>query len=98
MKGNGLKIFGVALAVIVGIALICILYSISTKNSFISMREEINKQQAIYFYQFALSIYLLHHLPPSAKPSTLAPSLYFSSSPWDNTRSTLYLGLLFTST
>ena len=46
MKGNGLKIFGVALAVIVGIALICILYSISTKNSFISMREEINKQQA----------------------------------------------------
>lgn len=46
MKGNGLKIFGVALAVIVGIALICILYSISTKNSFISMREDINKQQA----------------------------------------------------
>jgi LemA protein len=46
MKGNGLIIFGVALAVIVGIALICILYSISTKNSFISMREDINKQQA----------------------------------------------------
>lgn len=46
MKGNGLKIFGVALAVIVGIALICIFYSISTKNSFISMREDINKQQA----------------------------------------------------
>ena len=46
MKGNGLKIFGVALAVIVGIALICILYSISTKNSFISMREDINEQQA----------------------------------------------------
>ena len=44
MKGNGLKIFGVALAVIVGIALICILYSISTKNSFISMREDINEQ------------------------------------------------------
>ena len=46
MKGNGLKIFGVALAVIVGIALICILYSISTKNTFISMREDINEQQA----------------------------------------------------
>ena len=46
MKGNGLKIFGVALAVIVGIALICILYSISTKNTFISMREDINDQQA----------------------------------------------------
>ena len=46
MKGNGLKIFGVALAVIVGIALICVFYSISTKNSFISMKEDINQQQA----------------------------------------------------
>lgn len=46
MNNNGLKIFGGILAVIVGIALICVMYSISTKNSFISMKEDINQQQA----------------------------------------------------
>ena len=46
MKSSGLKIFGGILAVIVGIALICVIYSISTKNSFISMREDINQGQA----------------------------------------------------
>ena len=46
MNNNGLKIFGGILAVIVGIALICVIYSISTKNSFISMKEDINQQQA----------------------------------------------------
>lgn len=45
MKNNGLKIFGGILAVIVGIVLICIVYSISTKNSLISMKENINEQQ-----------------------------------------------------
>ena len=39
MKSSGLKIFGGILAVIVGIALICVFYSISTKNSFISIEQ-----------------------------------------------------------